>query len=98
MREGYWFQPDSRAAVASCVLARSPTFCLEGEVTELADVRSDVRVSADVFLQHAGFLTADATFLTDVLPSAAAAHVDVVLVGLVPATTDNNGSVFTPLR
>lgn len=47
---------------------------------------------ADVLLQHAGFLTADATLLADVLPSAAAAHVDVVLVGFVPATTDNSGS------
>lgn len=45
-------------------------------------------MGADVFLQHAGFLTADATFLTDVLPSAATADIDVVLIGFVPATTD----------
>lgn len=45
---------------------------------------------ADVLLQHAGLLAADATFLADVLPSAAAAHVNVVLVGFVPATTSEN--------
>lgn len=96
VREGYRFQPDVCAAAASSVLmcsfrqrnARIPTFGFEGKVTELADVRSDVRVGADVFLQHAGFLTADATFLTNVLPSAATANIDVVLVRFVPATTD----------
>lgn len=95
VREGSRFQPDACAA-ASSVLAwsfrqrnsRIPTFGFEGKVTELADVRSDVRVGADVFLQHAGFLTADATFLTDVLPSAATPNIDVVLVGFVPAATD----------
>lgn len=39
---------------------------------------------SDVFLQHAGFLTADAAFLADVFPSTAAANVNVVLVGFVP--------------
>lgn len=63
----------------------NPTFGLEGEVAELADVRPDVGVRADVLLQHAGLLAADATLLADVLPPAAAAHVHVVLVGLVPA-------------
>lgn len=60
------------------------TFGLEGEVAELADVGPDVRVGPDVFLQHAGLLAADAALLADVLPPAAAAHIDVVLVGLVP--------------
>lgn len=60
------------------------TFGLEGEIAELADVGPDVRVGPDVFLQHAGLLAADAALLADVLPPAAAAHIDVVLVGLVP--------------
>ena len=60
-----------------------PTFGLEGEVAELADVRSHVRVRSDVFLQHARLLAADSTFLTDVLPSAATANVNIVLVGFV---------------
>lgn len=105
VREGYRFQPDVCAAGASSVLAwsfrernsRIPTFGFEGKVTELADVRSDVRVGADVFLQHAGFLTADATFLTDVLPSAATANIDVVLVGFVPATTDTDATTVPSL-
>ena len=39
---------------------------------------------ADVLLQHAGLLAADAALLTDVLPPTAPAHVHIVLVGLVP--------------
>lgn len=61
-----------------------PTFGLEGEVAELADVRPDIGVRADVFLQHAGFLAADAAFLADVFPSTATANVNIVLVGFVP--------------
>lgn len=38
----------------------------------------------DVFLQHAGLLAADAALLADVLPPAATADVNVVLVGFVP--------------
>jgi len=53
-------------------------------------------VRADVLLQHAGLLAADAAFLADVLPSAAAADVHVVLVGLVPGaeerTEDERGA------
>lgn len=63
---------------------KSPAFCLEGEVAELADIRPHVRVRPDVFLQHAGLLAADAALLADVLPPAAAADVNVVLVGFVP--------------
>lgn len=40
---------------------------------------------ADVLLQHARLLAADATFLADVLPPAATADVNIVLVGFIPA-------------
>lgn len=39
---------------------------------------------SDVFLQHAGLLTADAALLADVFPPTATADVHVVLVGFVP--------------
>ena len=38
----------------------------------------------DVFLQHAGFLAADAALLTDVFPPTATSNVHVILVGFVP--------------
>lgn len=41
-------------------------------------------MGSDVFLQHARLLAADAALLTYVLPPAAAAHIDIVLVGFVP--------------
>lgn len=66
---------------------KNPTFRLEGEVAELADVRPDVGVRSDVFLQHAGFLAADAALLADVLPPAATTNVNVVLIGFVPGRT-----------
>ncbi len=62
---------------------RSPTFRLEGEVAELADIRPDVGMRSDVFLQHAGFLAADAALLADVFPSTATTNVNVVLIGFV---------------
>lgn len=65
-------------------VVRGATFRLEGEVAELADVRPDVGVRPDVFLQHAGLLAADAALLADVLPPAATTDVNVVLVGFVP--------------
>lgn len=61
-----------------------PTFSFESEVADPADVGSDVSVGAYVFLQHARFLTADATLLTDILPPASASHVHIVLIGLKP--------------
>ena len=53
---------------------------------------------ADVLLQHAGLLAADATLLADVLPSAAAAHVHVVLVGLVPVSEGREGAESGNIR
>lgn len=66
------------------------TFGLEGEVAELADVGPHVGVRADVLLQHAGLLAADAALLADVFTSTAAAHVHVVLVGFVPGREREN--------
>lgn len=39
---------------------------------------------SDVFLQHAGFLAADAALLADVFTSAASTNVNIVLVGFIP--------------
>lgn len=61
------------------------TFCFEGKVAELADVWPHISVCSDVLLQHAGFLTANATLLTDIFPSAATTNVNVVLIGFIPA-------------
>lgn len=60
------------------------TFGFEGEVAVLAHIGSNVGVSADVLLQHAGLLAANATLSTDVLPPAPPSHVHVLLIGLVP--------------
>lgn len=60
------------------------TFGLEGKIAELADVGPHVGVRADVFLQHAGFLAANAALLADVFAPTAPAHVHIVFVGLVP--------------
>ena len=46
------------------------TFRLESKVANVALIRSHISVSADVLLQHAGFLASDATFFTDVLATA----------------------------
>lgn len=59
------------------------TFGLEGEVAVDTVVRPDIGVSADVFAQHARFLTANSTFLTDVFSSPAATHINVLLVRFV---------------
>lgn len=84
----YFFQdlksPQTDKHEDTCDKKISPTFRLEGEVAELADVRPDVGVCPDVFLQHAGFLTADAAFLADVFPPTATTNVNIVLVGFVP--------------
>lgn len=39
---------------------------------------------SDVFLQHAGFLTANAAFLTDVFSPTTTANINIVLIRLVP--------------
>ena len=51
------------------------SLCLEGEPAVSAVVGSEVGVGAEVFLQHGGFLAADATRLTDVLAPAPASHI-----------------------
>lgn len=49
-------------------------------MTVLAHIRSDVSVGADVFLQHAGLLAANSTFLTNIFPSAAASHIYILFI------------------
>lgn len=60
-----------------------PTFRLEREVAVRAVKWTDVRMSTDVFPQHARFLAADSTFLTDVFSSSTAPDVHILLVRLV---------------
>lgn len=50
----------------------------------LANIRTDVGVRSNVLLQHAWFLTANATFSTYVLAPAATSHVHILFIGLVP--------------
>lgn len=52
----------------------------------LANIRTDVGVRSNVLLQHAWFLTANATFSTYVLAPAATSHVHILFIGLVPVT------------
>lgn len=59
-------------------------FSLEGEVAVDAVVRPDVRVSADVFTEHARLLTADPTLFTDVFTPASTSDVHVLFIRLVP--------------
>lgn len=56
------------------------TFGFKSKVTVLADVRPDVCVRANVFLQHAGFLAANSTLLTNILPSSTASHIHILFV------------------
>lgn len=51
-------------------------------MTGLALVRSDVCVRADVLLQHAGFLTTNPAFLTDILSSSSTTYIHIVFSGL----------------
>ena len=67
---------------------------LEAEATVSAVVGSEVGVCAQVFLQHAGLLTPDATRLTDVLAPATAAHILVLLLTLEATLTQTQ---FVPL-
>lgn len=50
----------------------------------LANIGTDVGVRSNVLLQHAWFLTANATFSTYVLAPAATSHVHILFIGLVP--------------
>lgn len=59
------------------------TFGFEGKIAVLANVRAHISVRSDVLFKHARLLAANATLSAYVLPSAAASHVDVLLVGLV---------------
>lgn len=43
----------------------------------------DIRVGADVFAQHAGLLTADSTFLTDVFTTSSPTYVNVLFIRFV---------------
>ena len=49
-----------------------------------ANVRTDIGVRSDVLFQHTGFLAADATLATYVLPPAATSHVNILFIGLIP--------------
>lgn len=60
------------------------TFSFKSKVANSADVWSYICVGPDVFLQHAGFFTANTTFLTDVLPPPSTSDVDIIFIGLVP--------------
>lgn len=60
---------------------RALTFSLEGEVAVGAVVWPDIGVGADVFAQHAGFLTADPTLLTDVFTTPAPTNINILLIG-----------------
>lgn len=40
----------------------------------------EIRVGADVFAQHAGFLTADSTFLTDVFTTSTPTYVNIFFI------------------
>lgn len=59
------------------------TFGLEREVAVRAVKWTDVRMSTDVFPQHARFLAADSTFLTDVFSSSTPSNVHILLIRLV---------------
>lgn len=59
------------------------TFGFECKIAVLANIRAHISVRSDVLFQHARLLAAYATFSTYVLPSAAASHIDVLLIGLV---------------
>lgn len=63
-----------------------PTFRFKGEIAAFADVRSDICVSSDMFLQHAWLLTTNATLFTNILSPATAPHVHVVLIRLISDT------------
>lgn len=62
----------------------SLTFGFKSKVTVLADIWPDVCVRANVFLQHAGFLAANSTLLTYILPSSTASHIHILFVWFVP--------------
>lgn len=49
-------------------------------MTVLAHIGPDVSVGADVLLQHAGFLAANSTFLTNIFPSAAASNIYILFI------------------
>lgn len=48
-----------------------------------AVVWPDIRVGADVFAQHAGLLTADPTFLTDVFTASTPTYVNILFIRFV---------------
>lgn len=61
-----------------------PTFSFKCKVAELADVRPNISVRANVFFQHAWLFTANTALFTDVFSSTSATHVNIVLIGFVP--------------
>lgn len=65
-------------------MALTLTFCLKGEIAVDTMVRPDIRVSTDVFAQHARLLAANPTFLTDVFTSPTATYINILLVRFVP--------------
>lgn len=78
---GDWI-PEGKIApeVARAQLKRSSTFSFEGKIAQLAYIRPDISVSADMFFEHAWLLTANATFFTNVLSSATTSDIDIILI------------------
>lgn len=63
---------------------RAPTFRLESKVTQLAHIRPDISMSADVFFEHAWLLTADSTLFTNVLSTSTSSDIHVIFIWFVP--------------
>lgn len=62
----------------------SSTFSFEGKIAQLAYIRPDISVSADMFFEHAWLFAANATFFTNVLSSATTSDIDIILIWFIP--------------
>jgi len=69
---------------------RQIAFRLEGEAAVVAVVRSQVRVRANVLLQHARFLTAYSTTLAHVMAPSPPPNVHVLLASLITPREDHH--------
>lgn len=78
---GDW-TPEGKTApqVARVQQKGSSTFSFEGKIAQLANIRPDISVSADMFFEHAWLFTANATFFTNVLSSATTSDIDIILI------------------
>lgn len=59
---------------------RSSTFSFKGKIAQLAYIRPDISMSADMFFEHAWLFAANSTFFTNVLSSATTSDIDIILV------------------